>query len=159
MGVLTDQKIALPLLEVNINSHRDRFPLSPIKLQMDWKEMAAASTQESGLGVIEELSRLGAWPVDGLLVGDCVWFQELVEPLLTSIMLLADGPPGHETQVILSHDHGHNSHKPGLDERIFGTIDLRLDGALRRVPMEDLNPRWRDDTISVWHGTLHTRRN
>lgn len=148
--VLSDRSNALALLRHNLAVHKGRFVDPPVIVAIDWIEVSKAVEDGREPEVISNLRTLGLWPLDGLLIGDCTWLEDILEPLLATVLCLTKGPPGHTVDIILSHEHRNKSR----DAVIMSSLDSRLDGALKQVPTGELHPEWRCDEISVWRGCM-----
>jgi len=144
--VLTDRGGVLQLLRRNLARHAGRFAEPPLVLALDWAEAAGASEAVVTAG----LRAAGLWPIDGILLGDCTYAEEQLRPLFGAVVALSRGPAGHETEVLLAHEH----RKAAVDKKLFEAFDTQLGGVLRRVANADLHPEWQCDEISVWRGTL-----
>lgn len=148
--VLTDRCDTLSTLKMNVESHAGRFLEQPVVLAMDWVEIATTLAAGGKPEAISDLESRGLWPIDGVFIGDCIWFEKILEPLLTTLLALSEGPSGHCTEVVLSHEHRDEE----VDTRVLAAVHARLGGALHQVPQSDLHPGWLSDRISVWRGTL-----
>jgi Lysine methyltransferase len=84
--LMTDLPYALPNMQVNAMRHAEAYNKAGCELvvcaPLDWHH--PPSLQE--LGVVMNVD--SPWIPDLILVADCVWMQELVEPLLSTIQRL-----------------------------------------------------------------------
>eukprot|EP00927_Polykrikos_kofoidii_P075008 TRINITY_DN71063_c0_g1_i1.p1 TRINITY_DN71063_c0_g1~~TRINITY_DN71063_c0_g1_i1.p1 ORF type:complete len:279 (-),score=43.66 TRINITY_DN71063_c0_g1_i1:134-970(-) len=148
----TDRRMSLPLLRHNVSRYHERFVEPSTVVALDWIEVATQSAAGVEPEAVKELSARGFWPVDGILIADCTWLEDIVDPLLASVLALASGPPGHQVEVIFSHEHRKNT----VDRKLLGSFETTLKGSLKKVPMSDLHDDWRCEEISVWRGTLNS---
>lgn len=117
---LTDLPYVLPLMQGNVERHRDMIQESGCyKIECkacDW--FAPAKFMEEYYGRHGQPDKEHV-----ILLADCVWVQELVSPLLATIKLLITREPS--SVVIISYQRrgkpAHEEFFAGLDE-IFGTV-------------------------------------
>ncbi len=89
--ILSDLNYTLPLIQKNVNLNRDIIDASKVKLncrEIDW-----FNPPEVGL-----ISSSKSFP-EVMLIADCVWLEELVDPLINTIRKLCR----NKTEVIFSY--------------------------------------------------------
>lgn len=119
--VLTDLPYCLPLMQENVHRHHEAAAERGCRRMectiCDWYDPPALC--EFGGTEDDE-----AWSADVILVADCVWVQELVQPLVNTLeQLLAEAD--HPVQVILSYQQrGKDTHEAFLTgiQSIFNDV-------------------------------------
>ena len=108
--ILTDLPHALPLIRKNIDSHRSALKQSGCQsmtsMACDWFRPLPGD--------------LDSFHPNVILVADCVWMQELVDPLLATMKRLTDDD-GDRQQVLISYQ---RRGKPTHEEFISGLYSL-----------------------------------
>lgn len=88
--LVTDLPYALPNMQQNINRHAELCPSESRMVchALDWYSPPSFDD----LGIVMTTQRQQRWVPQVILVADCVWMQDLVEPLLSTLQTLACHP-------------------------------------------------------------------
>ena len=104
--LLTDLPYALPNMELNVEHHKELCADSRIVCHaLDWYDPPSFED----LGEVMSAEATKPWIPQAILVADCVWMQELVEPLLSTLEKLACRP---QQKVLISYQRrGKSTHE------------------------------------------------
>lgn len=133
---VTDLEELQDLLNVNIN---------------DNKHLVTGSIQAKVLKWGETVTDLPSDP-DYILVADCIYYEQSLEPLLRTIKDLS----GNKTCIILSYEERTMGNNPKVEKRFFEL--LQTDFEIEEIPLDKQDEEYRSEDIHVLHIRRKSRR-
>ncbi|XP_032882459.1 protein-lysine methyltransferase METTL21D [Amblyraja radiata] len=133
---VTDLEELQDLLNVNIN---------------DNKHLVTGSIQAKVLKWGETITDLPSDP-DYILVADCIYYEQSLEPLLRTIKDLS----GNKTCIILSYEERTMGNNPKVEKLFFEL--LQTDFEIEEIPLDKQDEEYRSEDIHVLHIRRKSRR-
>ncbi|XP_062921658.1 protein-lysine methyltransferase METTL21D [Mobula hypostoma] len=127
--ILTDLEELQDLLNINIK---------------DNKHLVTGSIQAKVLKWGETVKGLPSEP-DYILVADCIYYEQSLEPLLKTIKDIS----GNKTAIILCYEERTMGNNPKIESQFFEL--LQIDFEIEEVPLEQQDEEYRSEDIHVLH--------
>ncbi|XP_010710480.1 protein-lysine methyltransferase METTL21D, partial [Meleagris gallopavo] len=131
---LTDLQELQELLAVNIENNR---------------HLVTGSVRAEVLKWGEDVSEFRP-PPDYILMADCIYYEESLEPLLKTLRELT----GPDTCVLCCYEQRTMGKNPEIERRYFEL--LQMDFELERVPLDQHDEEYRSEDIHIL--TIHRKR-
>ncbi|XP_066550670.1 protein N-lysine methyltransferase METTL21D isoform X1 [Amia ocellicauda] len=132
--IVTDLEDLQPLLETNIQDNAALVSSGSVK----------AKVLKWGEDVAEFLP-----PPDFLLMADCIYYEQSLEPLVMTLRSLA----GPQTCIICCYEQRTMGHNPEVEKRFFELLLRHFES--EAIPLEKQDPEYSSPDIHVLH--LHLR--
>ncbi|CAH1772923.1 unnamed protein product [Owenia fusiformis] len=124
---ITDLKEFLPLMDLNIKNNAENITGTVVAKELKWGE---------------DISSFKS-PVDILLLADCIYYEESLEPLVQTIEDLS----GPETMVLCCYEERTTGNKPMLQKKFFQLINKAF--TTEEIPQEKQDPHYRSEDIHI----------
>lgn len=124
--LLTDLPALLPLLELNLTENGDKLQGNTEARVLKWGQDVSAFVKP-----------------DVILVADCIYYQQSLEPLVVTLKELSD----HNTEILMSYEERETGNKPMLQKRFFELIED--DFLLEELQGRELHPDYTSPDIHV----------
>lgn len=129
--ILSDLPDYLPLLEHNINLNKGAFRGEISARTIRW-------------GDDDGIKDLLDTQIDVILVSDCVYYRESVEPLVTTLRKLCD----QATKIFLSYEQRESEEKVAVQHMFFRLLEKDF-GIVHRFKKNECHPVFASDDIEV----------
>lgn len=126
---LTDMKDSLDLLRHNVEENRKRIPYKATVKELIWSEESA-----------EELRTT----FDYVLVADCIYYKESIEPLVESLRVLV----GPTTTLIISQELRESQLQIDLCKEFLGLVKKFL--TIREIPRSEQHENYQCEEIMLF---------
>jgi predicted nicotinamide N-methyase len=154
--IVTDRMISLPLLLENVNTAIQSHQLAPCQLRaqrLDFYDAlkepcrdpkpSSLKTRESGQNPREMVMPYEfSTPVDVILFSDLLWWKELHQPLIATLIKITDLFP--KAFVIFSYE------SRDFDNEVSYFKAFSEKFTFFNVPMDEMHPQWSAEDISIF---------